>query len=110
MKLLPSRKMLHASLAVTVVGIAVVLTSTAQAFTFENPNATVGDTNALRFGTGDSRFSTNNGNGTSSGPASRPGSFSSGNGSLQFGGQSSFNQRYNAERMFDSNGILGKDR
>jgi hypothetical protein len=103
--------MLQIALAGAVIGIGVMLTSAAQAFTFENPNATTGDTNALRFGTGDSRFSTNSGNGTTSGPPSRPGSFRFGNGgSMQLNGQSSFDQRYNADRMFDSNNLLGRDR
>ena len=107
MKLLPNRKVRRATLAAASFGAVLLAASAAQAFTFENPGATTGDTNALRFGTGDSRFSTNNG--TTSG---QPGSSSLrfGNSTLQLGGQPSFNQRYNADRMFDSNSILGKDR
>jgi len=105
--LLPSRKMLH--VAVAAAGIGVLLMSAAQAFTFENPGAPAGNPSELRFGTGDSRFSTGTGNSTTNAPPSRPGGFRFGNG-VQFNGQSSFDQRYNADRMFDSNGILSKDR
>jgi hypothetical protein len=109
MKLLPHSNVRRATLAAALIGAVLLAASAAQAFTFENPGAPAGNPSALRFGTGDSRFSTNNGNGTTSGA---PGSSSlrSGNSTLQFGGQSSFNQRYNADRMFDSNGLLGKDR
>jgi hypothetical protein len=107
MRLLPHLKVCHATLAAAAVGAVLMAASAAQAFTFENPGAPAGNPSALRFGTGDSRFSTSNGNGTTSGP---PGRSSLGNGSLQFNTQPAFNQRYNADRVFDSNNILGKDR
>jgi putative salt-induced outer membrane protein YdiY len=106
--LLNSRARL-ATLTAAAFGAMLLATSAAQAFTFENPGAPAGNPSALRFGTGDTRFSTSTGNGATSSPPGRSG-LSSGNSSLQFGGQSSFNQRYNADRMFDSNNILGKDR
>jgi hypothetical protein len=109
MKLLPHSKVCRATLAAASFGAVLLSGSVAQAFTFENPGAPAGNPSALRFGTSDSRFSTNNGNGTTSGA---PGSSSlrSGNSSIQFNSQPAFNQRYNADRMFDSNNILGKDR
>lgn len=110
MKLLLNSSAHCAALAAAAFGAVLLAASVAQAFTFENPNATTGDTNALRFGTGDSRFSTNSSNGPTSGPPGQPGGFRSGNSSLQFGGQSSFNQRYNTDRMFEPNSLLGKDR
>jgi hypothetical protein len=109
MKLLPNSKIRRVTLAAASIGVVLLAASAAQAFTFENPGATTGDTNALRFGTADSRFSTNNGNGAASGSQGNS-SMRYGNSTLQFGGQSSFDQRYNNDRMFDSNGILGKDR
>lgn len=88
--------------------LAVVAATAAQAFTFENPGATTGDTKALRFGTGDSRFSTNSSAGGNSSSSVRPGS-SAGSG-LSFGAQPSFNQRYNADRMFEPNSLMGRER
>ena len=109
MKLLPSPKVRRSTLAAVSFGAVLLAASVAQAFTFENPGASTGDVSSLRFGTGDSRFSTNNGNGTTSG---QPGSsgLRFGNSTLQFNSQPAFNQRYNADRMFDSNNLLGKDR
>lgn len=109
MKLLPNSKVCRATLAAASFGAVLLAGSVAQAFTFENPGAPAGNPSALRFGNSDSRFSTNGGTGTTS---SAPGSsgLRSGNSSLQFGGQPAFNQRYNADRMFDSNSILGRDR
>jgi hypothetical protein len=109
MKLLPHSRVCRVTLAAAAVGAVLLAASVAQAFTFENPGAPAGNPSALRFGTSDSRFSTGSGNGLTSGAPGSSG-LRSGNSSLQFGGQSSFNQRYNADRMFDTNSILGKDR
>lgn len=106
MTLLPYLKLNRAALAAATLGLALVAASAAQAFTFENQTTPGGA--PQNFNSTDSRFSTGtNSNGNSGSP--RPG-FSSGNSSLQFGGQPSFNQRYNADRMFDSNNLLGRER
>lgn len=109
--LLPHRKML---LAVAAAGIGVTLMSAAQAFTFEDGNGgkasaggDAGGASSLRFGPGDSRFMTGTGNGTTS---NAPGRSSFSSGPIQFNSQSSFDQRYSSDRMFDSNNILGRDR
>lgn len=107
MKLLPSLKVHRATPAAAAFGAVLLAASAAQAFTFENPGASTGDVSAMRFGTGDSRFSTNNGT-TSGAPGNS--SVRSGNSTIQFNSQPAFNQRYNADRMFDSNSILGRDR
>jgi opacity protein-like surface antigen len=90
--------------AAAALGLALTAASAAQAFTFENQTTPGGA--AQNFSGTDSRFSTGTNNGNGSSPV-RPG-FSSGNSSLRFNAQPSFNQRYNADRMFDSSGILGK--
>ncbi len=107
MKFLPHPKVRRATLAAAAFGAVLLAASAAQAFTFENPGASTGDVSAMRFGTGDSRFSTNNGT-TSGAPGSS--GLRSGNSTIQFNSQPAFNQRYNADRMFDSNSILGRDR
>jgi opacity protein-like surface antigen len=90
--------------AAAALGVALMAASAAQAFTFENQTTPGGA--SQNFSGTDSRFSTGTNNGNSSSPV-RPG-FNSGNGSLRFNAQPSFNQRYNSERMFDSSGLLGK--
>ncbi len=94
---------------ILVAALAVIAASSAQAFTFESGGPTKEDAAAARFGAGDSRFSTNSGTAVTNG---QPGTSSMrfGSGSLQFNSQPGFNQRYNSERMFDSNSILGRDR
>ena len=107
MMLLPNLKMrlLHVALWAALIGAGILIVPAAQAFTFENQNA--GGGNTSNFSGADSRFSTNtNSNGSS--PARR--GFSGGNSSIQFGGQSSFNQRYNADRMFEPNSLMGNER
>lgn len=99
MPVLPNSRLILAA----AVGL-VTTVSAAQAFTIENQTAPGGA--SQNFSGTDSRFSTGTNNGNGSSPV-RPG-FSSGNSSLRFGGQPSFNQRYNSERMFDSSGLLGK--
>lgn len=106
MMVLPAPKMSRAALAAATFGLALMAASAAQAFTFENQTTANG--NASNFSGTDSRFSTGT-NSNNSSPAGRSG-LRSGNGSLTFGGQPSFNQRYNADRMFESNGLLGKER
>ena len=100
----PTKTRSHILVAVAALGLALMAASAAQAFTIENQTAAGGA--SQNFSGTDSRFSTGTNNGNSSSPV-RPG-FSSGNSSLRFGGQPSFNQRYNSERMFDSSGLLGK--
>lgn len=100
MPFLPNKRLILAA------ALAVMAASSAQAFTFENKTTADGNTANVRGP--DSRFSTGTNN-SGSNQSVRPG-FSSGNTSLQFGGQGSFNQRYNADRMFDSNNLLGRER
>lgn len=100
MPFLPNSRLILAA------ALAVMAASSAQAFTFENQTATGG--NASNYKSTDSRFSTGTNN-SGSNQSVRPG-FSSGNSSLTFGGQSSFNQRYNADRMFEPNNLLGRER
>lgn len=109
MKSSHSKLLAAAALAAGLALESLALAPAAHAFTFENGtgSSTGGDASAMRFGTGDSRFSTGNGTGTTNSSSGRA---SFGSGSLQFSSQPGFNQRYNADRMFDSNNILGKDR
>ena len=100
----PTKTRSHTVVAAAALGLALMAASAAQAFTIENQTAPGGA--SQNFSGTDSRLSTGTNSGNSSSPV-RPG-FNGGNSSLRFGGQPSFNQRYNADRMFDSSGLLGK--
>ncbi len=79
-----------------------LLVAQAQAFTFENQTTVTGNSSANYSNPADTRFSTGSNNGQTT--------FKQGNTTLQFGGQRSFNQRYNADRLFDPLGRPGEDR
>ncbi len=81
-----------------------LLTSTAQAFTFENPAPVTGNNGSANYtNPADSRFSSGSNNGQTT--------IKQGNTTLQFGGQRSLgDQRYYPEQLFTPNGRPGDGR
>jgi hypothetical protein len=81
-------------------GLAVLIAPAAHAFTIDNEANTTSNGTA-RYSDPDSRFS-NSANG--------PTVYKQGNATLQFGTPQSFDQRYNANRLFNPNPGPGDDR
>ena len=83
-----------------VFGLILLAAPAARAFTIDNQNNSNADGSA-RYTDPDARFS---------GSADGKTVIRQGGTTLQFGGSQSFDQKYNADRMFNPNGRLGDDR
>ncbi|HEX5210608.1 MAG TPA: hypothetical protein VFW22_02585 [Pseudolabrys sp.] len=88
------------ALVAAVFGMAVLATPAARAFTIDNQSNSNADGSA-RYTDPDARFS---------GSADGKTTIRQGNTTIQFGGSQSFQQKYNADHMFNPNGRPGDDR
>jgi hypothetical protein len=103
MTLSPRLRIYHLLVATFAVALGLGLFApAAQAFTFEGQTTVTGNSSANYNSPADSRFSSGSNNGQPT--------IKQGNTTLQFGGQRSFNQRFNADRLFDPLGRPGEDR
>ena len=89
----------RALIAAAAFGLGVLATPAAQAFTFEYQTPTNSD-GAANYLDSDSRFSA----GRDRDGKDAPGTYRSGNTTLQFGSRPSFEQRYDNRNMFEPNG------
>ena len=90
----------HLALLAAVLGLMLWTVPAARAFTIDNQSNSNADGSA-RYADPDARFDTSSDGKTT---------FRQGNTTFQFGQSQSFDQKYNADRMFNPNGRLGEDR